>query len=450
MVTLHQHIFDLLKTTVSQERIQVLIGARNVGKKALIDRWISYLQQDLNVPIVRIFHYEFDDVLVQLEFPETLSELQNQIEKTVGEPIGELAQPIYLIFEQIQNLMTLFENMSQLHQLNPQKIKMILTSSINLTTESGFQKHLAGQSQIHRLDPITLRELIGTSIAPLDGESVLATIVQGNFDLEYFLYLQWLVEPYAGAINEALRDYLLFGGLPAIYQHTASSVRWEVTRDFLRRYFERDLRLIYQITDLKKFKQILYTLSLHNGQILNLLNLTDDYGFNRNTMRKYTGIMRDTLLLDFVNPYLKDVINKPVMRTPKLYFLNTGLVNLLNNHLNFTALETRPQIKSTLETVLYLNLRTILDELSYPIEIAFLRDYQEHELDFLISTPKGLIPIGISYFADDCKFKIKTFRYYLRYCQKISNGVIFGNFDRVEQLEMRGSKLFQLPLWMLW
>ena len=142
--------------------------------------------------------------------------------------------------------------------------------------------------------------------------------------------------------------------------------------------------------------------------------------------------MDDTFLIDFVHPHLKTKVAKPIMRTPKIYFQNTGLVNYFNGNTQRDEIENSAQYKSNLDAMLYVNLKSTLEEYSHSLEIKFLRDYQEHQLDFLIPTPKALIPIGITQSTRDQKVKVKTFRYYLRYCQEISDGAIFGDFDKIE------------------
>lgn len=443
-------INQTLQERLSQAKIQLISGQRCVGKNIVVQHLVDYLKKEQRIPANRIFRYNFDDILTQLEFSESFETLTQRFEKTVNEPLPMLSQPIYLIFEQIQNSVELFEIIAALKQVNPVKIKIILTSSVNLENNEFFKKHLAEQTEMHWLHPIALNELIRHNFAPLNDESVLHTIFTNNFDLEYFRQLQWIVEPYKEAIREFTKDFILFGSLPATYTTDEPEARWEILRNYLRVYFERDLRIGFQISDLSKFNSVAQIFSLNNGNILNLLNLCEYYNLNRNTIRKYSGIMDETFLIDFVYPYLKNKVAKPIMRTPKIYFQNTGLVNYFNGNLRRETLESSAQYKSNLDAMLYVNLKSTLEEYAHSLEIQFLRDYQEHQLDFLIPTPKALIPIGITHTASDQKVKIKTFRYYLRYCQQISDGVIFGDFDDIELLEMRGSRLFLLPLWMLW
>ncbi len=448
---IRENSFEKIKTNLTNENIIVIQGQRSVGKHSFLKKIIHYLKEEQKVPAEHIFYYGLDDILVQLAFKDEFDAFKNELELATGQTLENLQQPIYLFFEQVQNNLELLELISNIRRICPTKIKVVLTSSVDLSTGKVFQKFLLPQAEIYQINPVTIQELISGTIAPLNGESILKAVVEGRFDPEYFQHLQWIVEPYKNSIMHFLEDYLLYGSLPSVYKYKENEKeqRWHVIRHFLRRYFEHDLRIVYQINELKKFNRVLEIMVNNNGQIINLLKLCDYYHFNRNTIRKYTGILSETFLIDFIDPYLKEKITKPIMRTPKLYFLDPGLVNYIRHCFDFKTLE-KTQIKTILETALYLNLKNTIHNLGSPYKIHFLKDYQEHELDFLIARGDKMTPVGIVYNPEQRKLKVKTFRYYLRYCQQISNGVIFGNFEKSEILEMRGSKLFLFPLWMLW
>ncbi len=450
-MTIHENCFEKIKSNLDNEKVIVIQGQRSVGKHAFLKRIIHFLKEEKNVSANHIFYYGLDDILIRLAFKDQFDTFKTELELKAGQSLENLEQPIYLFFEQIQNTLELVELISIIRQISPTKIKLIMTSSIDLTAEKLFQKFLLPQAEIFQVNPLTVQELISGEIAPLNGESILKAVVEGKFDADYFQHLQWIVEPYKNAITHFLEEYLLYGSLPSVYKYKESEKeqRWHVIRHFLRRYFEHDLGIVYQINELKKFNRVLEIMVDNNGQIVNLLKLCDYYHFNRNTIRKYTGILSETFLIDFIYPYLKEKIAKPIMRTPKLYFLDPGLVNYMTHCFDFKTLE-KTRINTILETALYLNLKNTIHHLGCPCKIYFLRDYQEHELDFLISIGDKLTPVGIVYTPEQRKLKVKTFRYYLRYCQQISNGVIFGNFDKSEIMDMRNSKLFLFPLWMLW
>lgn len=439
-------MFDTIFTGFSNQKIQIITGQRCVIK----DRVIDHVKQKLDVDPGVIFHYNLDDILTRLEFEVDPGEFIARFEKSSGQKLQHLPHPVYFFFEQIQSAKQLFPLIANLKKINPKQVHILLTSSINLTDDPEYMQYLAPSSDIHLVYPPTLRELVTQQKISLGDHSIVRLISKGKFDLDYFNEVFQFAKPFQETILSILKNYLLFSGVHLLNKNRDNPPDWDLIRSNLRDYFEQILVSVYQISDLKKFDQILRIFALNNGNILNLLKMCDHYGINRNTMRKYSGILSDTFLIDYIPPYLKEDVNKPIMRTPKVYFYNNGLVNYLNGITTYQALEKSSYFQSNLDGMLLSNLRAVIAQSGQDREITFLRDYQNHELDFLISTEKGLVPVGISMDEDSRKTKIKTFRYYLRYCQQIYHGAIFSTHPKVECIEMKGSKLYLLPIWMLW
>ena len=444
------HAFEKIQRSFDENKIHLITGPRGVGKRMLVQALIDYVTDDLKVIAHRIFRYNLDDILVQLRISEDYEEFKAQIEGIIGEQITALTEPIYFFVEQVQNLPRFFENIHMLHKLNPAKTRVVLSSSVNLVANKAFQETLLSDTNIYQLYPVSLKELISIQVNSLKDESVLDMVAQNKFDLDRLRELHLKMEPFKNEVKKLIRHYSLYGGIPGIFLTTDPEERVHIVHERMREYFNFDLRLVYQVADLQKFNRIIRILSENNGDLLNLLQLCDRYGINRNTMRKYTGIMNDTFLIEFLPPFLKKQVNKPVMKTPKLYFLNNGFVNYLNRSLGMQPLFDAGHWKANLDTMLYVNLKSLTNRLGPDYSVQFLRDYQEHQLDFLVQGPDSLVPIAIMQDHDDRRQKIKTFRYYLRYCKVISDGAIFGDFDKIEVIDMRSSKLYLLPIWMLW
>ncbi len=439
-------MFDNVFVGFSKGKIQVVTGQRCVVK----DRFVNLLISKHNIKAEIIYHYHLDDILTRLNFEEDFLDFKARFEKSLGQKLELLSHPVYFIFDQIQSAKQLFPLIANLKKINRKQIHILLTSSINLANDKDYLQHLASESDIYLVYPPTLGELVEQEGISLGDHSVLKLILKGEFDINYFHQVFQFAKPHQEKIFDVLKNYLLYSGIHLLKEKHGSTPDWELIRSNLRDYFEHVLVSIYQINDLKKFDQILKIFALNNGNILNLLKMCDQYSINRNTMRKYSGILSDTFLIDFVPPYLKQEVNKPIMRSPKVYFYNNGLVNFLNGINTYRALENSIYFQSNLDGMLLSNLRAVITQLRQEKEITFLRDYQNHELDFLISTDKGLVPVGICLDDNIRKSKIKTFRYYLRYCKQIYNGAIFSTYKRVECIEMKNSKLYLLPIWMLW
>ena len=447
---IQNYAYEKIRHSFDDNKIHLITGPRGVGKRMLVQALIDHVIHDLQVREHRIFRYNLDDILVQLRISEDYERFKAQIEGIIGEQIADLTEPIYFFVEQVQNLPQFFENIHRLHKLNPAKTRMVFSSSIKLANNKAFQESLLADTNIYQLYPVSLREIISSRVNLFKYDSILDAVAQNRLDLERLREVHKKIEPFKKEIKKLIQDYSLYGGGPGVFLTTNPKERLRIAQERMREYFNFDLRLVYQIADLRKFHRIIQILSENNGDLLNLLQLCDRYGINRNTMRKYTGIMNDTFLIEFLPPFLKKQVNKPVMKTPKLYFLNNGVVNYLNRSMGVKPLFDAGHWKANMDTMLYVNLKSLTNRLGPDYSVQFLRDYQEHQLDFLVQGPDSLVPIAIMQDHDDRRQKIKTFRYYLRYCNLISDGAIFGDFDKIDVIDMRSSKLYLLPIWMLW
>lgn len=424
--------------------MQIISGQRCVTKREAVEKFVDILNVNEFVDSSHIHIFDLDDLLTRLDFEEDFTSFKVQIETSLETSIESLTHPVYLIFKQVENATHLFPYIAKLRMKNPEKLKILLTSSINLEANIDYRKYFIEEVDIHRIYPPTLRDVIQSKRIRLPDSSIIEAIAKGKIDLHYFSESAEHMKNHSEEIRKIITDFLLFGG-NYLMNRVGQPVR---TR--LKDYYENILVSVYQLTELKKFDQILRILTLQNGNILNLLKMCDTHNINRNTMRKYSGILMDTYMIDYVHPFLKAQVDKPIMRSPKLYFYDNGLVNYLNGIRTFQILENTHNFQSNLDGMLYLNLKAIIADMGINEDIKFLRDYQNHELDFLLSTDNGLVPVGICMDSETRKEKIKTFRYYLRYCQQIYHGIIFDNQDEIECIDMKKSKLYILPIWMMW
>ncbi|MBN1352641.1 ATP-binding protein [candidate division KSB1 bacterium] len=443
-------LFKHIRTSIEETALTILTGPRHAGKSSLLRQLMHRLASEAGVRADRILYFDFDDVLGRIEMDAESRSLRKAIEQKTGQPIESLDAPIYLFFDEIQAMPRFLPVLSDLLKLNRSRIKMVVASSVSIPKKELAQTGLKDDIRVLYLPFLSSTELINERVLPLGDESALAAILRGKLSTSYFNDLQALVKNSRSEIERIFSEQLVFGGMPAVFDEDDPSRRWQLLQHSLRDYFEKEFHSMAQIADLRKYNQILKILSAHNGEIYNILNICDDFGLNRNTVRKYVGMMQETYVLDFVPPHLEDDVKKVVMRTPKLFFQNNGWVNYWGNYRDLETLRQTSHLQSALDAVLFQNLNYHVRLTSESIQIRFLKDYQNHSLDFLIWRESSLIPVGICHDAEAQKIKIHNFRYFLKYCSQISQGVLFGKFDTIDVKEIRGSTLFLLPLWLLW
>lgn len=120
-----------------------------------------------------------------------------------------------------------------------------------------------------------------------------------------------------------LEKMLLFGGYPRIYAQNFKPDQW--LPSYIQTYVERDVRLIKNITDLSLFQKFLQLCAGRVGQLLNLSSIGNDCGITSQTAHAWLSILEASYIVFLLKPYYKN-FSKRLIKSPKLYFYDTGLV----------------------------------------------------------------------------------------------------------------------------
>lgn len=121
----------------------------------------------------------------------------------------------------------------------------------------------------------------------------------------------------------SLQDFLYQGGYPGIYKHHL--LPDEFFPSYVSSYLERDVRNMLNIRDLRDFTVFLRILATYSGQILNISNLSRDIGKANNTVKSWLSVLISSGVVRLLEPYYHNH-GKRLTKSPKLYFMDTGLL----------------------------------------------------------------------------------------------------------------------------
>jgi hypothetical protein len=235
--------------------------------------------------------------------------------------------------------------------------QFIISGSQNLLLMESVSQSLAGRVAIFNLLPFSLEEIKDTPFALPDYE-----------------------------------NYLLKGFYPRIYDLDLNPTDWLL--DYIQTYVERDLRQVINISDLGAFRQFLEICAGRTGQLVNLSDIGNLVGISHPTVRKWLSVLQTSYIIHLLQPYHRN-FNKRIVKTPKLYFYDTGLacallnlrsVDDVNRHFAKGALFENFIIHEILKNHLNRNLRPS----SY-----FWNAAGNHEIDLLFDKGGRLYPIEI-------------------------------------------------------
>lgn len=276
----------------------------------------------------------------------------------VTDPRAFLAgYPQGVIIDEAQRAPDLFSYIQTEADRRGKEGQFVLTGSQNILLQQNISQSLAGRVALLRLLPFSIQELKSSSYRLKTSE-----------------------------------ECILKGFYPRIYDKKLEPSDWYP--GYVQTYVERDVRLIKNITDLVAFQRFLKLCAGRIGQILNLSSLANDCGITHNTAKAWLSVLEASYIVFLLQPYYKN-FNKRLIKMPKLYFYDTGLACFLLGIQNEKQLLTHYLHGGLFESFVLSEI--IKNKFNKGLEhhCYFWRDRTGHEVDCIMETPVGLLPIEI-------------------------------------------------------
>lgn len=233
----------------------------------------------------------------------------------------------------------------------------LLTGSQQFGLMSGITQSLAGRSAFIELLPFSLNELGRAGIRP-----------------------------------PSLDEMLLAGGYPPLYDRSLLPKAWFPA--YVTAYVERDVRQILKVQDLEVFQRFVRLCAGRSGQILNLASLATDCGITHNTAKAWISVLEASYVLFLLRPHHEN-FSKRLIKSPKLYFYDTGLLCWLLGIQNAGQLASHPLRGSIFETFVVSELVKSRLNRGERAAFSFWRDSNGNEIDVVADVGTGMMPIEI-------------------------------------------------------
>ncbi len=274
------------------------------------------------------------------------------------DPKGFLQQfPDGAILDEVQRCPDLFSYLQPIVDSDKRPGLFILTGSQQFGFLSGITQSLAGRVALLTLLPFSLTELQDSNIAP-----------------------------------QSL-DALLFQGLyPPIYDRKPDPSQWYDS--YIRTYIERDVRQLINVRDLSTFQRFVRICAAHTGQLLNLSALANGCGITYMTAKAWLSVLEASYLVIMLSPHFAN-FKKRLVKSPKLYFLDTGLAIRLLGIQTAEQLKMHPQRGALFETWVVSEVLKARFSKALSSNLYFWRDHVGNEVDLLIDQGSRLIPVEV-------------------------------------------------------
>ncbi len=299
--------------------------------------------------------------LVRATFPEkpyVSLEDPDELEAAKADPRGFLARyPDGAILDEAQKCPDIFSYLQSHVDLDGRPGRFILTGSQQFGLLSKISQSLAGRTGIIQLLPF--------SMAELETANILTSDLNG----------------------------LLFKGMyPPVYDRDIPPPNWYAA--YMMTYIERDLRQLINVRDLSMFQRFVRMCAARTGQLLNLSSLANDCGITHNTARAWFSVLEASYLVFALPPYYRN-FSKRLVKTPKIYFYDTGLVAWLLGIQNPEQLSIHPMRGALFEALIIAELIKNRQNQGIPGNLYFWRDSTGNEIDVIIEAGDKMMPLEI-------------------------------------------------------
>lgn len=235
--------------------------------------------------------------------------------------------------------------------------RFILTGSQQFSLLSGISQSLAGRTAFIELLPFSIGEMSGAGILP-----------------------------------DSLDKVLFNGGYPPLYDRELQPGTWFPA--YVTSYVERDVRQLINIQDLELFQRFVRLCAGRSGQILNLSSLATDCSITHNTAKSWISVLEASYILFLLRPHHEN-FSKRLIKSPKMYFYDTGLLCWLLGIRSADQLASHPLRGSIFETMIVSELKKSIFNRGEKPQLYFWRDSNGNEIDVINDRGIQMQPIEI-------------------------------------------------------
>lgn len=358
MAYIQRAISNILKSRVKTSKCTLIVGARQVGKSTLVRHEFPEYNRT-----------NFDDRLTRLQAKE--------------EPkLFFINNPCPLFIDEVQKEGSIMEEIKQIVDESEERGQFILSGSQKLELMKDASESLAGRVSVYELCGLSLREIyqIGFNkhFVPTD---------------EYMKERERELKAY-----ENIWDVIHKGSYPELYDIDRD---WqEFYSSYVSTYLERDINELIS-TDGTTFTKFLTAVAARTGEMLNYANIAGEIGISEPTVKKWISILERTGIIFLLQPYSANALNRAI-KTPKIYFRDTGLACYLTRWLTADALKNSAVAGNMFETFVVSEiLKSYSNEgKDYRFQIFYYRGKDrsvsgENEIDLIIEEDGVLYPVEI-------------------------------------------------------
>ena len=309
MYSIKRHIENVVERRSQNSKAILLTGPRQVGKSTLYKHLFSNVNQ-----------VTFDDDLLLAQAEEDMN-------------LFFLNNPCPLMIDEVQKCPSIFNKLKIILDNTDKYGNFYLTGSQKLQLMEGVSESLAGRVSVVELEGLSLREIKGISFN------------------RHFIPMEAYIREREKSLKEyrqGLWETIHRGSYPELYANPERE--WvDFYQSYVKTYLERDVNKLIKTKNHLTFVKFLTCVAARTGQVINYANISSEIGVSEITVKEWISILEKSGIIYILKPYTSSVLNRAI-RTPKLYFRDTGLCCYLTRWLTPDTLKNGAMAGAMFET----------------------------------------------------------------------------------------------------
>lgn len=374
MYEIKRNLLDEIKNHLNAEEISVIVGPRQSGKTTIMKKLKDELDKKGEKTLFLNLDWESDNL-----YFDSQEKLLNKIKLELGNERG------FVFIDEIQRKENVGIFLKGIYDKD-YPYKFIVSGSGSIEFKEKIQESLVGRKRLFTLLPVTFKEFINFK-------------TENKYENRESNYL----ETEEIKSESLLFEYLSFGGYPRVVTEKSAAEKLKHLEEIYKSYIERDLVYMLNIDRPDSFTSLIRLLSAQIGRLLNYSELAANAGLSVPTLKKYLWFAEKTFIVKTITPFYKN-LKKEIIKARNIYFIDFGMRNFVvgNNFLNKNPIELGFMFQNFISNLIEEKLNGTSEKLH------FWRTTDKAEVDFVISSSAGEIPVEVKYVKYNSSKSIKN------------------------------------------
>ena len=360
-----REIEPTIDAMLKQGKVVLVTGARQVGKTTVLKQHLGNDFNYVSMENPRDYLLAKEDAVLFFE-----------------------SKTLPLIIDEVQRVPELFSPIKWVVDQSEEKGRIVLTGSQTYHLMKGVSESLAGRIRILEMPGLSLRELSGNSSSPHP----------------------YVPEVMVDSLNSSLTDVwdlIHRGSMPELQD---PNIDWDLFyTDYVAAYLERDVRELVNVKNEAKFYSFMVACAARTGQLLNASDIANTVDVDHKTVKAWLSVLQASNIVRVIEPFWPN-IDKRLTKTPKIFFMDTGLVCHLTRWTTPDQLRNGAAAGHIFETFIVSEiLKSFMNSGKSLHDVWFYRDTKKREIDLVIQDGHILHPVEIKVSATVRKDAVKNF-----------------------------------------